>query len=559
MNDVEEMELFPKIDNEVELSIFKAVEQIVDVVRVLGLKDELYEVAARPIGYIANRLSVSELQAILFAVAVSMYYDNRIQLTDFSRYLDITPLAAIPLMNDIEELCKKRYLQCKLEDGATIYWVSPAVIKSVQHNTDICAVNSKVADTESWFGALDKLFVARCDGDINYDMLCNEVNFLVQDNLDLHFVQQFKAVCHDMKVECQMLFLWCCNMLVSDSLQIITPNNFRNLFEANYAYRSHGVAMANGSHPLIKAKLLQVANCDGACVKDTYELTSKVIEEMLSEVNVSYKKMKPKGLIRHSSIVEKPLFYNPNEMRQINQLASLLKPQRFAEVRSRLRERGFRSGFACLFYGAPGTGKTETVLQLARQTGRNLIEVNVNEIKDKWVGETEKNIKEVFVRYRDMVKNSEVAPILFFNEADAIFGKRLENITRSVDKMENSMQNIILEELENLDGIVIATTNLTCNLDGAFERRFLYKIEFTKPSIEAKTSIWLSMIPELKEDEARMLAERYDFSGGQIENIARKNIVDTILTGEEMSVESLCEYCNAETIGKSSNRRPIGF
>ena len=121
------------------------------------------------------------------------------------------------------------------------------------------------------------------------------------------------------------------------------------------------------------------------------------------------------------------------------------------------------------------------------------------------------------------------------------------------------MQNIILEELENLDGILIATTNLTCNFDGAFERRFLYKIEFNKPSIEAKSSIWKSMIPELNDSEASMLAERYDFSGGQIENIARKNVVDMILTGEEMSVESLCNYCNAEIMGKSTNRRPIGF
>ena len=79
-----------------------------------------------------------------------------------------------------------------------------------------------------------------------------------------------------------------------------------------------------------------------------------------------------------------------------------------------------------------------------------------------------------------MVKRSDVAPILLFNEADAIFGVRKNGAENAVDKMENTIQNIILQEMEDLNGILIATTNLATNLDSAFERRFLYKIEFEK-------------------------------------------------------------------------------
>ena len=86
-------------------------------------------------------------------------------------------------------------------------------------------------------------------------------------------------------------------------------------------------------------------------------------------------------------------------------------------------------------------------------------------MRNKYVGESEKNIKAVFQRYREICKQSEVMPILFFNEADALINKRTENIEHSVDKMDNAMQNIILQEIENLDGILIATTNLTSNLD----------------------------------------------------------------------------------------------
>lgn len=161
---------------------------------------------------------------------------------------------------------------------------------------------------------------------------------------------------------------------------------------------------------------------------------------------------------------------------------------------------------ACLFYGAPGAGKTETVYQLARRTGRNIMRVNISEIKSSWVGESEKNIKNVFNKYRFLVERSEAAPILLFNEADAILGKRMEGAERAVDRMENSIQNIILQEIENMEGILIATTNIAGNLDKAFERRFLYKIEFERPDIQAKCAIWKSMLPELNEDEAECLA-----------------------------------------------------
>jgi len=139
------------------------------------------------------------------------------------------------------------------------------------------------------------------------------------------------------------------------------------------------------------------------------------------------------------------------------------------------------------------------------------------------VGESEKHIKALFTCYREHVKTSENIPILFFNEADAIINLRMEFTegSRAVEKMENSIQNIILQELENIEGIIIAATNMTQNMDKAFERRFLYKIEFNKPDKQVRKMLWKSMLPELNEKESHELASRFDFSGGQIENIAR--------------------------------------
>ena len=185
--------------------------------------------------------------------------------------------------------------------------------------------------------------------------------------------------------------------------------------------------------------------------------------------------------------------------------------------------------------------------------------VDIPNIKSKWVGESEKNIKAIFDIYREQVKRSQLSPILLFNEADAIIGMRKSGAENAVDKMENSLQNIILQEMESLDGIMIATTNLQQNMDKAFERRFLYKIKFEKPTIEARAHIWHEMIPELGEKEAQILASNYDFSGGQIENIARKYTIDSILHGDQGDMMTmLFAHCDNEHLD-NQNTRKVGF
>ena len=135
----------------------------------------------------------------------------------------------------------------------------------------------------------------------------------------------------------------------------------------------------------------------------------------------------------------------------------------------------------------------------------------------------------------------------------------MEGAARAVDKMENSIQNIILQEMETLEGIMIATTNLTTNLDKAFERRFLYKIRFDKPSVESRAKIWQTMLPDLSEYDANTLASQFDLSGGEIENIARKHSVNAILKGNDsIDVQEIINSCRHERLSQN-NRPKIGF
>ena len=143
------------------------------------------------------------------------------------------------------------------------------------------------------------------------------------------------------------------------------------------------------------------------------------------------------------------------------------------------------------------------------------------------------------------------------NEADAIINKRKDISNRSVLQTENAIQNIILEELEKLDGILIATTNLTKNFDTAFEQRFVYKIEFQKPDVEIRRLIWTNLIPKLTEEDTIKLSETFDLSGGQIENIARKQTIIGILSGKDPELADLVSFCDEESILKNDTK--IGF
>ena len=297
--------------------------------------------------------------------------------------------------------------------------------------------------------------------------------------------------------------------------------------------------------------------------KDYFHIKDDIKDLIFADMGGGIKKPETKVSaareLKAGDIGAKAMFYNPAEGRQVAQLKDLMSEKRFNDIRGKIRSKGMRTGFTCLFYGAPGTGKTETVYQISRQCGRDLFIVDVSQIKSCWVGESEKKIKDVFVKYRKAVEDNKTVPILLFNEADAIFGIRQEGAERAVDKMENTIQNIILQEMEDLDGILIATTNLTTNLDKAFERRFLYKIRFEKPSLQASASIWRTMIPQLTQSQAEELAGSYSFSGGQIENVARKNAINAILSEQEPDFGQIRSFCAEENIDNAPQRKRIGF
>ena len=316
----------------------------------------------------------------------------------------------------------------------------------------------------------------------------------------------------------------------------------------------------DGTAPYIKHGYLEVDKTDiadniqvmwGPKVKDVF----KGAEDLLIQDRSSKELQK----ILVKDIKEKTLFYNEENQKDISRLESIIKEENYFALRKRLSDRNLAKGLTIILYGPPGTGKTETVMQLARQTGRDIYYLNIEQVKSCFVGESEKNIKSIFKAY--YASKSKLKPILLFNEADAILSKRtsVEGRNSAVTKMENSMQNILLEELEKFDGIFVATTNILFNLDSAFDRRFLYKLELQNPTYEVKKKIWKNKIPSLDDSIVEKVSRDFDFSGGQIDNVYRKIEVDSILYGtENITMDDVVDFCNKEKFADDSLRR-IGF
>ena len=537
-------------------TILSSMEDIVVKAKEHGLDDIFYSEAENSMKRLSSALLMSKQETLVLSLFFERCGFSRIRLSDIADMIHTSNIRLLAMMNVADELAKKGYLKAHKDENEKSYSIPMEVIDCIRHNTFFKPKPISGLSFDDFFDRMAKIFE---EDDIDFYDRDNELEELLSANMHLPYCKISKG--YDLGGhENFLLHLFAYRLICLDD-DIIGTHNWEDLLVSKRRVRVMLNALKGGTAELITKGIFEPYKTTGLREPDYYHLTDKAKEELFPGMELIQKdEQQDRRLIPYTSFAKKSLFYETQVQTQIDRLAELLDKDRFTQVTQRLSESGMRKGFACLFYGSPGTGKTETVNQLARITGRDVMLVDVTKIKSCWVGESEQNIKKLFDNYRSYVKKSEVAPILLFNEADAILGIRQESAERAVDKMENSIQNIILQEMESLEGIMIATTNLTSNLDKAFERRFIYKIEFKRPSVEAKQMIWKSMIPSLSDETALSLAKGYDLSGGQIENVARKCTVEYILSGNEPSNAQMKEFCESESMdSRQPARKKIGF
>lgn len=538
-------------------SVLEAFEHIVELAENSNLDSDFFERSKVFIKYASRKLKLTPMQVALLALFVDRSEDSHIMISEIAKYAGCRTTKILRLSNDIDVLEEKHYLRASRSRRSLSYRVPSEVLVALRQNRPYLWERLPVDDTQSFFDSFDRLMSEKNDDEQSHESLLKRTKEMLEDIGHTQFARCLSKC--NLCSEDMLLFVYMAHLYVENNDDNIGFSDIENIYDNDELPSWVKREFRNRESELLHLRLIENVNEDGMARSDAFKLTESTKEEFLAELNINRIGKSEKDLIKAGSLAAKRLVYNETEQGQIDELTSILSEERFAEVQGRLRSAGLRPGFCCIFYGSPGTGKTETVYQIARITGRDIMQVDVDKIKSCWVGESEKNIKALFDRYRNICRSSRLAPILLFNEADAVLGVRMEGASRAVDKMENSLQNIILQEMESLDGIMIATTNLTSNLDKAFERRFLYKIRFSKPTAESRAMIWQSMLEGLSEANALELAEQFDLSGGEIENVVRKHSVNAILSGSDMvDVEKLFEICRNERLSNDTKRK-IGF
>lgn len=517
------------------------------------------------INNVAEYLNVSYNEAIFFSVIFTQGLNSSpCNLNEISKKLRIDIYELMDYLQIIKKLSDQKLVKYKKNIRnenivySTSYSIPPRIFNAIIKN--IPCPKDNIEDLKSNIDVIH-YFAKQVDAIDNEELELSELesdykNMLLENEKFeiIKFVSD-----QGLKFTETFLLLYTISKCLegSDSVDF---NSFENaMFHCKQSRVKFTQSMALAENNLTKNHIVEFR--PGMFMNDfEVALTSKTIS-WLKSINIilGTKSTNFWEVVEPEKSIRKELYHNLNETEQLGILTNLLEKTNFENLVNRMSEKGLQPGVNILFYGKPGTGKTESVIQLGKITNRKILSIDISNMKSKWFGQSEKIIKNVFREYSTFCETEEQTPILLFNEADAIFSKRKSNNESSVSQTENAIQNILLNELERFKGILIATTNLDGNFDTAFERRFLYKIHFNLPEIEQRIKIWKSRFTILETHEANQLANEFDFTGAIIENIYRKTEIEHLLFNATVDYNTIYKNCLQEYNASKNNNRSIGF
>lgn len=509
----------------------------------------------------------AEPEATLFlALLVREQLDNKEpSVAGLISHLDLRISAATRMHQLLAPFVKKEWIRPQ-EDPRyypnTIYRINKLLIQAVCNMSWKGFRKKDVRNSWDLISSFGKILQDRRDRLIPYDQFVEETYCLISLHEKIEvadFILQLDLEPSEAAEYLYLGYLFCKGTEMTDIDYLI--NDLRPGFEAEYHLRHK---LKRGSGILFENGLVELQGAESPSREDMIRLTPYALKPIVQSSTAidAYPNTGSMTLIKADAVEPKEMKYNPAEQHAVGRITRLLMPESLEAFRDRMKKLGMKPGISMLFHGEPGTGKTETALQIARLTGRDIFLAEIAQVRGKYVGETEKNIHQLFVDYKKACEKATELPILLFNEADAILSKR-RAVRNGVDQMENNLQNILLQELENFKGIFIATTNLTANLDTAFDRRILYKIHFAKPCFAARYEMLKAKLPFADHAVLEMISNEFELSGGQIDNISKKLQVESLLDPEQpASAELIRVLAEQELSLQTPGRQPrpvIGF
>ena len=530
-----------------------------------SLPEDLIPSLKKELNVLSKYLSCTQNEAFLFAnIATLNLFGDKSDMVDLYRFFEITPFQFMPFIPSLDALYEKRLILKKThrhrhDDVMRKYYYSaaPDIIDALIRNAPFPKSEKREMNgTIEVLEVIYELANSCIQGELNVTDLMTEVEQILNNQKKFAFIRTVRDM--DLLDKERVMYIY----VIWKTLMGTAAVDMDDPITAFFPISSHRVryiqSIYSGECKLVSNELLEYRQ--SRFFNDVELQVTEKTADLLEEDKIAiFKQKKKSNTIKPESIGSKTLFYSEREETQIATVRDMMMETTYVELIDRLKRKNLPLNLNILLFGAPGTGKTETVLQLAKASGREIMKVEISQTKSMWFGESEKNIKKIFKDYEELCKACDLTPILFFNEADAILSNRKSGSNSNTAQTENAIQNILLEELENFKGIFLATTNLADNLDKAFDRRFLFKIKFERPELKARTAIWMDKISYLSKEDATYLADNFDLTGGQIDNIVRKCEIKSVIEGIEADFDMLKSYCIEELVLSAKTGNFIGF
>ena len=509
----------------------------------------------KEINFLQKEFELEYKESVLFSVILKLYFERKrlrgLDVEDLMESLNIDAGSKehIELIRLLRNLAKKDVIvfldNKKFGDDINIDGNVLNILLENRNEIEEIDFN----DLHSVIDYFDKLFERRDNDTVSLKKFFKLIRLVTQKSKDFNFLVKYSD-------DELALFFKVLLEEVQGKNRTYASTVAEDIYDSVSQISRFMQKIYQNEFKIIKDKILEISE-DGRFINDPEIEVNKTFYLKLFKVK-KQKKEFTSTLVKYipHKKINQTVFLDEKIKKDIDLIAKTIDKKNYKNIAKKLKQYNLSSGIVALLYGYPGTGKTATAYYLSKVSKRDILQVDISNIRDKFVGESEKRLKAIFKEYQRAKDELKHEPILLFNEADGLIGKRMDT-RNSVDVMNNVMQNILLEELEKFDGIFIATTNLIENMDDAFNRRFLYKIEYHKPSINVRKNIWLNRLPQSNEFIDEII--HYELTGGQIENVARKILLDSILNQKEIKVNDVKRVIEKEIGFKSENNINLGF
>ena len=451
--------------------------------------------------YLSKLFDLTHIQCALFSIVFSFTIDEDLERVKTDRLLSFLGLdleVFYDIKGDIEVLINRGFIKQKKEDRSNNLFNSSFVVN--QKLLDMLFRNEEIQ-----FGVLfgnGYSFIQFCGqqyrvcnrkllSHLSREEVLNEISEQENKNENLTQIQTMKSLGLQVKDRLFMYYIIHRYKDANENAVSAYTIGFDVLGPAKVLSFIHKLKNKN-TQMQVQGLVELVGDNELQLTDKAKELllndVSNTVEEGQSEVSTTH------YFTKHDSIPERRLYFNSDIQRELNILQTLLQKDNFDEYQQAMRLKGNHNiGLSVLLYGPSGSGKTSIANTISRYTKRDILQVDLSQVRAKWYGDSEKNIKKIFVDYQAKCKISDNTPILLLDECDAILGKR-SNTGEKHDQTEAVMTNLLLEQFEKNNGIILGITNLVENLDPAFMRRFTMKYYIGNPDQKAVKSFLKSKL-----------------------------------------------------------------